>query len=127
MQYLKNISALFLLLAFSLQCFNKAFIVLDYYNNTGQYAKVCINKSKPKLHCNGRCAMMKKLKAEEKNEQQNPERKGENKNETFSPFILIEEMTIAFVATKANGYPVIDDNNTVKMPRSNFRPPGIAS
>lgn len=127
MGYLKYISALFLLLAFSIQCFHKSFIVLDYYNNTGQYAKVCINKSKPKLHCNGRCAMMKKLKADEKKDAENPERKQENKSETCSPFIMIEEMAIAFVATKVNRYPVIDDNNTVKMPRSNFRPPGIAS
>lgn len=80
MGWIKNISALVLLLAFGLQCFNKTFIVVDYYSNTEAYAKECINKNRPKMHCNGRCAMMKKLKADEKKDADNPERKSENKN-----------------------------------------------
>jgi len=36
------------------------------------------------LHCNGRCVLAKKLKQEEKKDQQNPERKLENKVEVFS-------------------------------------------
>lgn len=34
------------------------------------------------MHCNGKCQLMKKLQQEEKKEQQAPERKNENKNET---------------------------------------------
>jgi hypothetical protein len=36
------------------------------------------------LHCNGKCQLAKKLKQQEKKEQQNPELKLENKNEIFS-------------------------------------------
>jgi hypothetical protein len=36
------------------------------------------------LHCNGKCVLAKKLKQEEKKDQQNPERKLENKVEVFS-------------------------------------------
>ena len=123
MRLIKYISTLVLLLAFSLQCFHKAFIVVDYYQNTNAYAKVCINKSRPKLHCNGRCAMMKKLKADEKKDADNPERKQENKSETFSPFILNSEMVVSVRTTTLNTYPDYEDNSTYKMPRSCFRPP----
>jgi len=125
MGYLKKISSLILLLAFSFQCFNKAFIVVDYCSNTAQYAKACINKSRPKLHCNGRCAMMKKLNADEKKDADNPERKQENKSETFSPFIMNSENCFTVRTITVHSYPVIDDNRTYKMPRSCFRPPGI--
>jgi len=125
MGWFKNISALVLLLAFGLQCFNKTFIVVDYYRNTEAYAKVCINKSRTKMHCNGQCAMMKKLKADEKKDADNPERKQENKGENFSPFILNYEMTIAVRKTIINNYPLLDVKRTCEMPRSCFRPPGM--
>ena len=125
MGWIKNISALILLLAFSIQCFNRAFIVVDYYSNTEAYAKECINKSRPGMHCNGRCAMMKKLKADEKKDADNPERKQENKSETFSPFILNGEMAVVVRTITLNTYPLFIDNSTCKMPRSYFRPPGI--
>ena len=81
---------------------------MDYYSNTAQYAKECINKSRPKLHCNGRCAMMKKLKADEKKDQENPERKSDNKNTlTFynnSVFAGINNRRIALLATIKKSY-----------------------
>jgi len=126
MGLIKYISALVLLLAFSLQCFHKAFIVVDYYQNTNAYAKECINKSRPKMHCNGKCAMMKKLKADEKKDADNPERKSENKNETFSPFILtINEFTALNITCK-KCYPYFNDNRLQTMPRNSFKPPGRA-
>ncbi len=57
------------------QTFNRAAVVANYYTNTAAYAKNCVNKAKPQMHCNGKCQMMKKLKEEEKKEQQNNERK----------------------------------------------------
>lgn len=59
------------------------FIIADYYTNTEKYAANCENKARPKMHCNGKCQMMKKLKQEEKKDQENPERKSENKNEVL--------------------------------------------
>ena len=125
MSGIHKISALILLLAFSFQCFNKAFIVVDYYSNTATYAKECINKSRPKMHCNGRCQMMKKLKADEKKDADNPERKQENKNDIFSPFVLINEMRIVVNPSAAFTYYLINDNRICRMPRSCFRPPGL--
>lgn len=75
----KRIAAILLLLSFSAQTFSSPFIMLDYYLNTAAYAKSCINKAKPKLHCNGKCQAMKKMREEEKKEQQNNERGNEYK------------------------------------------------
>src|ERR1043165_5604310 len=81
---LKHIAAIFLLFAFAVQTFHQAVVVLDYYTNTASFARDCENKARPTMHCNGKCQMMKKLKEEEKKDQQNPERKAENKNEVTS-------------------------------------------
>jgi len=125
MNWVKKISALFLLLAFSLQYFNKAFIVVNYYTNTQQYAQNCINKSRPKLHCNGQCQMMKRLKAQENKDANNPDRKGENKSETFSPFILINDNFLAYNLSVKTAYPFYNDNSVRAISRSCFHPPGI--
>ena len=75
----KQLTAILLLLAFSAQTFSSPFILLDYYVNTAAYARKCVNRAKPKLHCNGKCQVMKKMKDEEKKDQQNTGRKSEGK------------------------------------------------
>jgi hypothetical protein len=81
---LKYLTAIFLLISFGAQTFDKAVVMLDYYANTSSYAKTCENKAIPKMHCNGKCRMMKKMREEEKKDQQNPERRNENKNQDSS-------------------------------------------
>ncbi len=76
--------ALFFLLTFLVQLFSSQCIRLEYLLNTASFAKNCENKARPTLHCNGKCQMMKKLKEQEKREQQLPERKQEQKLELFS-------------------------------------------
>jgi hypothetical protein len=71
---------LILLAAFLAQTFSKSLVMADYYANTSKYAKNCENKARPKMHCNGKCQLMKKLQAEEKKDQENQERKADNKN-----------------------------------------------
>ena len=56
-----------LMLLMLIQTFSKWAIVAEYKLNKNYIAKnLCINKAKPKLHCNGKCQMMKKLAEEEK-------------------------------------------------------------
>lgn len=44
---------------------------LEYYSNKNFFAAVlCINKAKPELKCNGKCALSKKLKKAFKDESQ---------------------------------------------------------
>ncbi len=77
--YRQLIAGIFLI-AFFAQTFNSTLVFADYFTNTIKYAKNCENKARPKLHCNGKCQMMKKLQQEEKKDQENPERKSENKS-----------------------------------------------
>lgn len=72
---IKSFIAIPLIIAFAAQTFSGAFIQLGYAVNPDAFAKYCVNKAKPKLHCNGKCQMMKKIREEEKKEQENLELK----------------------------------------------------
>ena len=56
----------------------------DYLLNTNAYAKNCVNKARPAMHCNGKCQMMKKIREEERKNQQDAERKAENLKQVLS-------------------------------------------
>lgn len=48
------------------QTFSKWLIVAEFRLNQDYITKnLCINRNKPKMHCNGKCQLMKKLAAEE--------------------------------------------------------------
>jgi hypothetical protein len=82
----RQLTAFIVLAVFLVQSLNKSFIIADYYVHTVKYEKNCGNKARPQLKCHGKCQMMKKLKQEEKKDQETPERKSENKGEV--PFSL---------------------------------------
>jgi hypothetical protein len=106
----RQLTAIIFLAAFLAQTFSRTFVIADYYTNTSKYAKNCENKARPKLHCNGKCQMMKKLQQEEKKDQENPERKSENKNE-----IILS--TKSFFATVSTQY-LIDSKSKKQLPSS---------
>ena len=82
---MKKILALTLLLAFAGQTFSQAIIVIDFYANQSYIARFkCENRFRPMLHCNGQCVLAKRLRQEEKREQENSERKLENKSDVIS-------------------------------------------
>ena len=102
----KQTFSLVILTALFVQTFDRDFVVADYYTNTEVYAKYCVNKSRPLLHCNGKCQMFKKLKEEDKKDNQNPERKSEIKNDlTLSansfPQILIPLPVVIDITEKS--------------------------
>jgi len=74
--------------------------VLSFYANRARYARVCENRTMPFLHCNGKCQLAKKLRQEEKKDQQNPERKLENKNEV----IFFSETSNHFFSFSIHGH-----------------------
>lgn len=92
---IKKIAAFFVLVCFMAQTFSQAAIVGSYYVNTAEYEKKCINKAKPKLHCNGKCQMMKQLKQEEKKDAQNPERSNTVKIDVLSSKSHFASLVIA--------------------------------
>lgn len=121
----KQIISILLLLAFAIQTFSDGIVLLNYYTNTAAFAKNCVNKARPKMHCNGKCQMMKKMQEEEKKDQQIPERKFENKIEVLSSksFFYSSATTFSVIAPKATtvekDYPLTD------ISYSFFRPPQV--
>lgn len=82
---IKKIITAVLLIAFAIHTFNRVVIVFGFYaNQTVIAATLCENKDKPLLKCEGKCLLAKKLKAQDKKEEQNPERKAENRPEDLS-------------------------------------------
>ena len=119
---LKQLTAALLILAFTASTFCRTVIVLDYYANATAYTKVCINKAKLAMHCNGKCQMMKKLEQEEKNDQDNLERKSENKNE-IPPATSFSMTTSAQTEATRHAIARIIKQKPVNRSYSLLRPP----
>ncbi|HVM88996.1 MAG TPA: hypothetical protein VMT76_12475 [Puia sp.] len=81
---MRKIFAFTIIVAMLYQAFNNSFLLADYYLNMASYLKNCENKARPKMHCNGKCQVMKKIREQEKKDQENAESKGGNKYEVFS-------------------------------------------
>jgi hypothetical protein len=51
------------------QTFSKWVVILDYNINKTYIAKnLCENRTRPQMHCNGNCVLMKKIRAQGKQE-----------------------------------------------------------
>lgn len=121
---LRQLTATIFIIAFVTQTFSGQFIVLDYFANTTSYAKNCVNKAKPKLQCNGKCQMMKKMQQEEKKDQQNPERKSENKAQVISSKSFFNSLSIpAMYSCEILSYQVA--GKIVDRTLSIFHPPQL--
>ena len=85
---MKILGVILLSLITLLQSFSKWIIVADYEFNKEYISKnLCINKEKPKLHCNGKCQLMKKLAEEEKQNSSNSNNPGKEK---FQDIVFLE-------------------------------------
>lgn len=123
----RQITALIFLMAFVSQTFSTPFMMLDYYANTSAYAKNCINKARPKMHCNGKCQVMKKMKEQEKKEQENAERRSSGKYEvlaaiSFFPAVLTPAPIGLANATNLQQYNISLPNPSFDF----FQPPRCA-
>jgi hypothetical protein len=116
--------AIFLILSFAAQTFSKAFVVIDYYTNKAVYEKSCINKMRPMMHCNGKCQMMKKLREQEKKEQQN-ERNGNFRFEVLSATSYFTLIFNAPLHMHEANFPVLSLGHIVDRSYGIFRPPAL--
>lgn len=99
--FFKQIVCIALASVFLLQTFSTTIVLADYQLNKDYIAKVlCINKSKPKMHCNGKCHLKKELSKAEKKEKSpvNPTNE-KSKFQLFSEKLISVDLfsTIAFV------------------------------
>jgi hypothetical protein len=67
---MRFVAAPILILLLFTQTFNKWVVILNYQLNKKYIAeKLCENREKPQLHCNGKCLFMLKMKATEEKEE----------------------------------------------------------
>lgn len=116
----RQLFAAFLLIAVSLQTFNRGLIVSGYYLKA--YVKNCENKAKPQMHCNGRCQMLKKLKTEEDRDKQNVT--GLKFNDVVSSKSFFGTVQLTYSEFQPS-YGHSLTQRTIDFPSTTFHPPGM--
>jgi hypothetical protein len=80
----KQLITIFLMMIWLCQLSGRYLVMFEYYLNQDFVAKnLCINRDKPQLQCNGKCHLKKQLSEEERRDKESPERRAENRTETF--------------------------------------------
>jgi hypothetical protein len=115
-------ATIFILLLLT-QTFSKWLIVIDYAINKEYIAKnLCENKSKPLLHCNGKCQMAKKIAAEEN--QNNKQSSGVSFAKASFSEVIVNNITPEPVYSTSTNLKVIYIFNLPSpLPSSIFHPP----
>ncbi len=121
----KQIVTVFLVMIWLCQLSGRYVTILGFYMNQAYIAKnLCVNRSKPELHCNGKCHLAKKMSEEDKKDRENPDRKTDSSNEVF--YTAIEEQNVlkplftSITHSWVNPYCI---NIPIGQPSAVFRPP----
>ena len=106
------------------QSFSRSLVLADYMVNLEAYKEKCINKAKPKLNCNGKCQMYKKIN------QQDQSSEAEAPKLNQSEFVLssktyFPELQIALNASSVANHTIYKDVFTSNFIGSIFHPPGV--
>ena len=110
-----------------IQTFSKVLVMLNYEANKAYIAAVlCINKSKPELHCQGHCYLKKQLKKAEQTEQQ-----AAGQNQKKSPDLTLYcqalfSLSPALPGTAPAGHPQLIPGVASGRPGAIFHPPRFA-
>ncbi len=126
----KKLISIFLLFALIGSNFSRYVAVVSFEINKRYIAKnLCENRTRPQLHCNGKCYLMKKLKQADESEKKQAE-KNELKN--FEICLLQQPFQLSFAAPYVDGEPLtLSSFYTfiyVSHPiNSIFRPPQIVA
>jgi hypothetical protein len=107
------------------QTFSKCFLVLGYQWNKNYIAThLCENRDKPEMKCAGKCYLCKRMKKEDKNDQENPERRSENKFELIT-FLASYRLTHPIKYLVEAKYPTYQENIYNCFFPSLFHPPQV--
>lgn len=106
---MKQVIALFLVCCILGQASVRSLWVLHYQINRADYLKHCVNKDKPKMRCNGKCHLKKRIAASENN----------NPKEPRMPqgFFALKEYNLFFESA-----PFMPELSGVKSAKTNFPP-----
>jgi hypothetical protein len=120
----RAIAVLFLLIWVS-QIAGRHIISLEFYLNQQFIAKnLCENRDKPYMHCNGKCQLRKKLREEDKRDQENPERKADAAVSDFTLQQAGQQLYKPLIPASIKDYEWPSAIGTpVDQPHFVFRPP----
>lgn len=120
----KQIVAVFLMLIWLSQLSGRYMVMFGFYMNQEYIAKnLCVNRDKPAMHCNGKCHLSKKLKEEEKKDQDNPERKDHHSEIFYAAWFQQEVIKPIATATTGDYYYPYSIGVPVDRPDTVFHPP----
>ena len=120
---MKVVTTIFLTITIFLQTFSTYIIQADFFLNRSYIAKnLCVNREKPRMQCNGKCYLSKKLKEQENQDQQVPVSKNEQFNiQPFfvpAPFLLMNTS----ITIKVKFF-IKNDQAIASFPEAIFHPP----
>ena len=107
------------------QTFGHWFTVIGFKMNQDYIAKnLCENRYRPALNCNGNCVLMKKLKQQEKQEQNSPVTiKLDLSTVVISSRSFFTVSLANFSKDIPRTFVAVSDGKEIRMPRSVFHPP----
>ena len=121
---MKTSIVILLFAALMAQCLTRSILMVDYLVNIEAYKQSCINKAKPKLQCNGKCQMLKKMKKQDSQSDSN----GAIPKFNQSDFLLSSKSYFPSIELKSrvhsNVYPTIEVSFISDFISSIFHPPG---
>ena len=125
----RNILLFILIGIFSFRVAVNSLILLDWKLNQKEItATFCINKNKPKLHCNGKCYLAKKINQQEEI-QKNNESKKTKKLVSLKATDVYAKNTISYLIPNWREEKINHRNREVnysfQFNRDIFRPPSI--
>jgi hypothetical protein len=119
-------STILLLLIVLLQVAGKWLVFADYALNKAYIARtLCVNKSKPAMHCKGQCHLRKQLQKEENGGEQAPNHSSHQK---FQEVFFEPHTPVALTTAVQYKTETIPQNTILYTSRyiaSIFHPPGI--
>jgi len=121
---LKKSIAILAFIGILFQTFSQVMITAAYYANKGYIAKnLCENKDKPKMHCDGKCCLKKKLAKEGK--EQAPTSRNQKSERVVNLFCGHAEFGIRpyFALSSSHEYFSYNDLHTSSFHHSVFHPP----
>jgi hypothetical protein len=122
----KNILTIFLMGIFISHELSRPLVLADYLINLEKYKQACINKAKPKLMCNGKCQVMKKMNGgKETKDTDTPPQKPTGQFHVLSSKSYYPELLKITPSSKPL-FGFYDVNYALEHIPSIFRPPAFA-
>ncbi len=124
--FLKQMLCVILVAVVLLQSLGKTIVLANYEINKEYISKVlCVNKSKPKMHCNGKCHLKKELKKAEKREQSSSATIEKMEIQLFSTSSDIFQLSTTFILVNSNMLFNYSNHLSDKHLTSIFHPPQV--